>query len=72
MNLWRILGIGGASFCTSAIAVMGAGLPNDAIQIGLLTAFLQGALALFQEIQKESDAKEGNCKPASLSGVMLL
>jgi hypothetical protein len=73
MNLWRILGISGAAFCTSAIALIGAGLATDALKIGLLTAFLQGMLALFQEIQKESaqaELKGGSA--VTLGGVMLL
>jgi len=71
MNYWRILGISGTAFCTSLLAALGTGMPDDlGFRFSLLLASLQGGLALFQEVEKESDAIPP--QNATLAGVMLL
>ena len=74
MNYWRIIGIGGAAFCTAALAAAGAGAALNTPEnwkFAILTAFLQGGLATFQEIQKES-VDVPPIKGALLANVMLL
>lgn len=73
MNYWRILGIAGAAFCTSGIPAMALlGLNQKAFLIALATAAFNGALAGFQEIQKESENADVPGVPAVLGGVFLL
>lgn len=72
MNLWRIFGIGGAAFCTAALAGVGLGVQTPFIY-ALAVAAIQGGLAAFQEIEKESANSEPPSGPTvHLAGVMLL
>lgn len=77
MNFWRILGIGGAAFCTAALAATAAGAAlNSPLnwKFAIFTAALNAGLATFQEIQKEADNGLGDLPTLKtfLGGVMLI
>lgn len=68
INYWKILGNAGATFCTSLLALMTAGvMQNHQIEVAVLTAILNGGLAAFVEIQKESNSGDAMLPPAAKS-----
>jgi hypothetical protein len=62
INLWRVIGNTGMAFFTALAAASAAGFGASSWDVGVWAGLIQGGLAFFGEVLKETNSPDYNSK----------